>query len=163
MEPKIHPSVVQDWLTSAGWKMQSIFFNGLRAPDAATKGVKKCVRWMRTQSCYNADPRKANCYMSAPQMDEELIQLAVDELEYLPCHYVHHLADAMRVLAIYHPNVESRQSAWRLHFLIAEEIFHFRPETDVQFTERHRDKVVAEESLRPSVLSDACPDFSCNR
>jgi hypothetical protein len=134
-------SVVQDWLTTSGWKMQSILFNGLRAPDAATKGVKKCIRWMRTQTCNNADPRKPDCYMTAPEMNEELIQLAIDELEYLPCHYVHHFADAMRILAIHHPDEETKFWAWRLHYLVAEEIFHFKPETDEEFLERHKDKV----------------------
>jgi hypothetical protein len=113
----------------------------LRAPDAKTVGVKKCVRWMRTKACNNADPNKPDCYMTAPVMTEELIQLALDELEYLPCHYVHHLADAMRILALFHPDDTTRHWAYRLHYLIAEEIFHFVPETDEQFLERHKDKV----------------------
>ena len=79
--------------------------------------------------------------MSAPRMDEELIQLAVKELEYLPCHYVHHLADSMRIMALFHPDEETRMWAYRLHYLVAEELFHFQPETDDQFRDRHRDKV----------------------
>lgn len=43
-------------------------------------------------------------YMQSVEMNEELIQLALDELEYLPCHYVHHFADAMAVMAYHHPN-----------------------------------------------------------
>lgn len=121
--------------------MQSIFVNGLRAPDAKTSGVKKCVRWMRVACCHNADPHKPDCYMSAPRMDEELVQLAIDELEYLPCHYVHHFADSMRIVALFHPEEEARKWAWRLHYLIAEELFHFVPETDEQFLERRKDKV----------------------
>ncbi len=74
-------------------------------------------------------------------MTEDLIQLAVDELEYLPCHYVHHLADSMRILALFHPSGETRHWAYRIHYLIAEEIFHFVPESDEQFLERHKDKV----------------------
>ncbi len=135
-------SVFLDWFSKNGWKMQSILVNGLRAPDAKTIGVKKCVRWMRTKVCNNADPTKPDCYMSAPPMNEELIQLAVDELEYLPCHYVHHLADAMRIISLFHPEAEVRGMAWRLHFLIAEEIFHFVPESDAAFLERHHDKVL---------------------
>jgi hypothetical protein len=134
-------SVFQDWFTKHGWKMQSIFVNGLRAPDAKTSGVKKCVRWMRTMACHNADPHKPDCYMSAPAMNEDLIQLAVGELEYLPCHYVHHFADSMRIIALFHPDEESRRAADRIHYLIAEEIFHFVPETNLAFCERHRDKV----------------------
>lgn len=133
--------VFQDWFLQIGWKMQSITVNGLRAPDAKTLGVKKCVRWMRTQVCKNADPNKPDCYMSAPEITPELIELAVDELEYLPCHYVHHFADAMRVLALYHPDVESMRIAWKLHYEVAQELFHFVPETDEQFEYRHRDMV----------------------
>src|SRR6266446_3263632 len=133
-------SVFQDWFSQNGWKMQSIFVNGLRAPDVKTSGIKKCVRWMRACACYDADPNKTDCYMSAPKMTEELVQLALDELEYLPCHYVHHFADAMRILALFHPLEEVRVWAWRLHFLVAEEIFHFVPETDLAFRERHKDK-----------------------
>jgi hypothetical protein len=123
------------------WKMQSILANGLRAPDVASKATKKVVRWLRTQTCYNADPHKANCYMTAPIMDVPLIEQCVDELEYMACHYVHHLADASRVVAIYHPCKETRDGARHLHYSIAEEIFHFVPETDDQFIERHKDKV----------------------
>jgi hypothetical protein len=85
-------------------------------------------------------------------MDETLIQSALDELEYLPCHYVHHFADAMRIMAMFHPNAESRTQAGRLHFLIAEEIFHFVPETDEQFKERHKDKRIGD-PLAPSVMA----------
>ncbi len=133
--------VFREWLNQNGWKMQSIFVNGLRAPDVKTSAVKKCVRWMRTVSCFNADPNKADCYMSAPPMTDELIDQAVDELEYLTCHYVHHLADSMRIIALFHPDPTVQASANRIHYLIAEEIFHFVPETDEAFKERHKDKV----------------------
>lgn len=134
-------SVFQQWFTQNGWKMQSIFVNGLRAPDVKTKAIKKIVRWMRTKACNNADPNKPDCYMTAPKMDEELIQDALDELEYCSCHYTHHLADALRILQLFHPEKDTRQWAWRLHYLIAEEIFHFIPESDGDFCERHKDKV----------------------
>jgi hypothetical protein len=96
---------------------------------------------MRTSACNDADPTKPDCYMTAPKMDEELVQLPLDELEYLPCHYVHHLADSLRILSLYHPSEVVHLWSWRLHFLIAEEIFHFKPETDIEFLDRHRDKV----------------------
>jgi hypothetical protein len=132
--------VFREWLSKNGWKMQSIFVNGLRAPDVKTSAVKKCVRWMRTVSCHNADPSKADCYMSAPPLTDELVEQCVDELEYLTCHYVHHFADSMRIVALFHPDMHVRSWALKLHNLIAEEIFHFVPETDVVFVERHKDK-----------------------
>ena len=64
----------------------------------------------------------------------------MDELEYLTCHYVHHFADSMRIVALFHPQADVRSWAWKLHFLIAEEIFHFVPERDEVFVERHKDK-----------------------
>lgn len=134
-------SVFQPWFSQNGWKMQSIFVNGLRAPDQKTTAVKKFVRWLRTVSCFDADPNKPDCYMSAPPMSNELIDQAVDELEYLPCHYVHHLADAARIVALFHPDEIVKAQAYRLHYLVAEELFHFVPETDEQFLRRHVDKV----------------------
>lgn len=134
-------SVYQDWFTSMPWKMQSILSNGLRAPDVKTVWVKKAVRWMRTQICNNADPNKPDCYMTASTPTEQSLDEVVSELEYLTCHYVHHFADAMRVVALYHPNGETREWARRFHSEIAEEIFHFKEETDREFIERHRDKV----------------------
>lgn len=122
--------------------MQSIFVNGLRAPDATTKYTKGLVRWMRTKTCHDADPNKPDCYMKAPLViDADYIKAAGKELEYLPCHYVHHLADAMRVISIYHPDHSVRMIAGDVHFHIAEELFHFLPESEQQFVWRHRDMV----------------------
>jgi len=134
-------TVFQPWFADMPWKMQSIFVNGLRAPDEKTKATKKLVRWMRVAACNDADPTKPDCYMTAPTVSDELIAECVDELEYLPCHYTHHFADAMRVLAVYHPNANVKQTARDTHNLIAEEIFHFKPETEHEFVYRHRDKV----------------------
>jgi hypothetical protein len=134
-------SVYQGWFHHIPWKMQSIASNGLRAPDTKTGPTKKAVRWMRTQLCNNADPHKADCYMTAAPPDMEMVVQAGKELEYLPCHYVHHFADAMRVVSLYHPNPVTRYWAYQFHYHIAEEVFHFVPETDVQFVYRHRDKV----------------------
>ena len=123
------------------WKMQSIFVNGLRAPDTETKAVKKLVRWMRVAACHDADPAKLNCYMTAPHMNEDLINEGIHEVEYLTCHYAHHLADSLRVLSIYHPQMAVQNCANHIHTLIAEEIFHFVPESTTAFIHRHRDKV----------------------
>ena len=134
-------TVFQSWFDKNGWKMQSIFVNGLRAPDQKTTYVKKFVRWMRTVACHDADPNKPDCYMTAPPMSNELIEQAVDELEYLPCHYVHHLADAARIVSLFHPSESVRDYAYYLHYRVAEELFHFKPETDEEFLARHTDKV----------------------
>jgi hypothetical protein len=137
-------SVFQSWYHEMPWKMQSILANGLRAPDAKTRETKGLVRWMRTQVCHDADPNKPDCYMKAPTINNEYIEKAIKELEYLSCHYVHHLADAMRVLSIYHPQPDVRSTAWLVHYYVAEEIFHFLPELKDNFITRHRDKVAHE-------------------
>lgn len=132
-------SVMLPWLMKAPWKMQSIFLSGLRAPDVHTTATKRIVRWMRGLSQQNADPSKG--YMEPQYVTPELMNLRLDELEYLTCHYVHHFADSLRVLSLYHPDQVARDFALAVHNEVAVEIFHFKPETDQEFTHRHRDKV----------------------
>ncbi len=136
--------VLQDWVNSVGLKMQSILLSGFRAPDTKTKGVKKCIRWMRGNCQIDADPKKQS-YMQTIQMSKKLIDLAMDECEYLPVHFVHHFADSMVVMAYFHPDEETRQYAYWIHSLVAEELFHFKPETKDEFFERHRDKMLVKE------------------
>jgi hypothetical protein len=140
--------VLKEWVSDVGLKMQSILLSGLRAPDAKTFAIKKCVRWLRAQCQTDADPTKQS-YMQGVEMTEDLIWAALDEAEYLPVHYVHHLADSFAVVAYHHPDPEVGKIAYRLHFLIAEELFHFKPETREEFLLRHRDKVTP---IRPPSL-----------
>lgn len=135
-------SVLQPWVEELPWKQQSILFSGLRGPDHGGCPVTKRVqRWMRAASQENADPSKP--YMSDPGRDNvnpvSPKQLAA-ELEYLPCHFVHHLADALAVIAYNHPDRLRREAAYRFHYEIAEELFHFIPEPPNIFVWRHRDK-----------------------
>jgi hypothetical protein len=131
--------VLQPWVAGVGLKMQSILLSGFRAPDAKTSAVKKCVRWLRGNCQVDADPGKQS-YMQTVAMTGDLIDLAMDELEYLPVHYVHHLADSFRILSLFHPNEAVCNLAFYLHGQVAEELFHFKPETDEEFLVRHRDK-----------------------
>lgn len=167
------PVVLQEWVQKAPWKMQSILLSGLRAPDAPTTAVKQICRWMRAEAQYNADPSKG--YMHKyPWMQElhrmetgqasasqesgpvsrknevlaPLIDSAMDELEYLPCHYAHHFADALRVVAIFHPVECVRDFAEMVHTEVAVEIFHFKPETVREFIIRHVDKAVQADVIR---------------
>jgi len=133
-------SVLKQWVMDAGWKMQSILLSGLRAPDFPTVATKKICRWMRAECQNNADPSKG--YMEPQVFSTELVEDCMNELEYLPCHYVHHFADALAVVAYYHFNKEARANALHVHGLIATEIFHFKPETQEEFIERHKDKTV---------------------
>lgn len=131
--------VLQPWVATVGLKMQSILLSGLRAPDVKTTAIKKCVRWMRSNCQIDADPAKQS-YMQTIAMNKELIDAAIDELEYLPCHYVHHFADAMAVMAYHHPDLKVQTHAYEIHYLVAEEIFHFVPESRETFLRRHKDK-----------------------
>jgi hypothetical protein len=130
-------SVLLDWVMGLGWKMQSILLSGLRAPDTKTSATKRICRWIRGVCQNNADPSKG--YMEPQMPSAELRNACMDELEYLPCHYVHHFADALRVVALYHPDVTVQFFASSVHTEIAVEIFHFKPETDEEFIRRHAD------------------------
>lgn len=162
-------SVLKPWVEAAPWKMQSILLSGLRAPDVPTRVVKKVCRWMRALAQNNADPEKGymepqdwrvllkrlrpESHVSRAEAETLIIEECMDELEYMPCHYVHHFADALRVVAIYYPfdaapdateNQAVRRFANAMHREVAVEIFHFHPETDEEFIHRHRDKVAHE-------------------
>lgn len=129
--------VLQDWLRKVGWKQQSILFSGLRGPDKdGCPALKVVNRWMRTVTQHNADPSKP--YMRAGELPDPYV--VCEELEFLPCHYVHHLADALAVIAYGHPDAVVVQYAAEMHFRIAEELFHFVPEQPFVFRLRHRDK-----------------------
>lgn len=133
------PFVLQSWVEEVGCKMQSILLSGLRAPDAPTQATKKCVRWLRGRCQLDADPQKQS-YMQNVSMSCELIDAAMDECEYLPVHYVHHLADAFAVVAYHHPDERVREHAYYLHQQVAVELFHFKPESREEFISRHQDR-----------------------
>lgn len=135
--------VSQPWVAGVGLKMQSILLSGLRAPDLPTIGVKRCVRWMRGKCQVDADPAKQGYMQHVDNMDK-MIELAIAELEYCTCHYAHHFADAMAVVAYHHPDAEVRAIAYRVHCYFAEEVFHFRPESKEEFLQRHKDKVAVD-------------------
>lgn len=130
-------AVLQDWATVLPWKQQSILISGMRGPDVPTvPNIKAVNRWMRTVSQHNADPSKDYMKQSVPPYPH----MVSAELEFLPCHYVHHFADALAVIAYGHfdPSIQSRAFAYHAH--IAEELFHFIPEQPDIFRWRHRDK-----------------------
>lgn len=130
-------AVLQDWVTVIPWKQQSILLSGLRGPDVGSlPNIKIVNRWMRMQCQHNADPSKP--YMMQRDLPAPLA--VCDELEFLTCHYVHHFADALAVIAYNHPDQEVAAYAGALHYRIAEELFHFVPEQPWVFVLRHRDK-----------------------
>ena len=131
-------TVLQPWVEKMPWKQQSILFSGLRGPDnQAAKYVKAVCRWMRSVSQNNADPSKD--YMRKdPLPSFEQLDL---ELENLTVHFVHHFADALRVIAIWHPDAVVAAYASGIHQDVAGELFHFHPESVKEFDDRHRDKV----------------------
>lgn len=131
-------SVLLSWVQGMSWKCQSILQGGFRGPDnGALPAIKSVNRWLRISSQQNADPGKPYMKLAKLPSDMELCE----ELEFCTCHYTHHFADALRCLSIYHPEKAVRKQAWQYHFRIAEELFHFMPETDETFVARHVDKV----------------------
>lgn len=129
-------SVLKLWVQEIPWKMQSILQGGFRGPDdRSTPAIKSVNRWLRYISQYSADASKEYMKKALLPTDYELCA----ELEYCTCHYTHHLADAIRVVHVYHPYAIVREQAWKFHMRIAEELFHFIPESDEVFMLRHKD------------------------
>lgn len=92
---------------------------------------------MRSVSQNNADPSKPYMAQSVLPAPQELDK----ELEHCTVHFVHHFADGLAVIAHNHPDYEAANYAASLHYHIAEELFHFVPESRDTFILRHRDKV----------------------
>ena len=131
-------SVLQEWVMAMGWKEQSILLSGFRGPDFRNvPHVKALNRWLRRVSQNNADPSKD--YMRNDPLPSEYD--VCDDLEFLPAHFVHHFADSLRMVALHHPEAKIRELAYAYHHRIAEEIFHFVPESDEVVLARHQDKV----------------------
>lgn len=131
-------TVLQPWVEAMPWKCQSILFSGLRGPDTGhCPRVKEVSRWMRKVSQRDADPSQSYMAPRALPTPEALEK----ELEFSSAHFVHHFADALRCIALGHPEHDVRAYARELHGYIADELFHFVPETDEVFLYRHRDRV----------------------
>lgn len=131
-------SVLQGWVAYMPWKCQSILLSGLRGTDnGQPPAIKAVSRWLRTISQHNADPAKS--YMQQDALPDASDLCA--ELEYQTCHFVHHFADALRTVALWHPDGDVNWRASKYHYFIAEELFHFVPEPDDVFIDRHQDKV----------------------
>lgn len=131
-------TVQQEWLSNIGWKLQSIMASGLRGPDHMLyPKIKQVSKWIRAVTQNNADPSKPYMNNITLPKPEELDK----ELEHCYVHFVHHFADALAIIAYYHPDPATARYAAQLHYHIAEELFHFIPEDPEVFMLRHRDKV----------------------
>jgi hypothetical protein len=125
--------------------MQSILFSGLRGPDHMLfPKIKQVSKWMRAVSQNNADPSKPYMNNIVLPKPEELEK----ELEHCFVHFVHHFADALAVIGYHHPNQNTAMYACRLHYYIAEELFHFQPESPFVFDVRHRTKKDGVDNLK---------------
>lgn len=130
--------VLLPWVMQMNWKQQSILLSSLRGPDVPkVPNIKNVNRWMRGACQHNADPSKNYMSKAALPVPIELC----NELEFLPCHYVHHFADGLAVIAYNHPDRTVSLQAGEYHYRIAEELFHFRPEPPYWFPLRHADKI----------------------
>jgi len=137
-------TVLQPWVETLPWKQQSILFSGLRGPDHAyTPNIKEVSKWMRSVTQNNADPSKP--YMN--DFQKPRLEALEKELEHSPCHFVHHFADALAIIAYNHPEEEVSLFAAGIHYYIAEEIFHWVPETPFTFKMRHRDRTTTDPDL----------------
>jgi hypothetical protein len=130
-------TVLQPWVEGMPWKCQSILFSGLRGPDTGLcPRVKEVSRWMRKVSQEDADPSQSYMAPTALPQPEELEK----ELEFTTSHFVHHFADALRCISLWHPDGSVSAYAKSVHHYIADELFHFVPESDAEFIHRHRDR-----------------------
>jgi hypothetical protein len=130
--------VLQDWIASLPWKMQSVLISAQRGPDSHfCPHIKSLTKWIRRTCQQNADP--AHTFMAdvpLPSLDE-----LEYELEYCTMHFTFHLLYGLQIIAYKHPETTVKKKAMFYYKGIIEEILHFNIESEKQMDARLYDKV----------------------
>lgn len=131
-------SVLRNWVQVLSWKQQSVLLSGLRGPDTIhCPNVKIITRWLRNVVQNNVDPTYSYMMIS----DLPGWGLLEKELEYCSVHYVHHLTQALMVMAHNCTMPEAQKYAYWLVNRIADDLLHMTRETPEHFFVRLEDKV----------------------
>jgi hypothetical protein len=148
-------SVLQAWVFTLPFRMQSVLMAALRGCDTARKDdpSKTATRGIRACLCNNADP--SNTFIGDPIPKDEVIKQFLWDLDSYPMHFVAHTMHAAEIIGYKHP--DRLVSAWWCSFykdLV--KALHLNPESEDQldvrlgFTEVD-EKVLKESPKEPKV------------
>lgn len=133
-------AVLQEWVQSLSWKMQSVLIAAMRGPDdVKTLEIKKLSRWLRITCQENADP--SHTFMEGGNAPDVNHKALFDELEYRSWHYMSHLLYALEIVAYHGPDQETRVFAYHWYLSIVHDVMHLNIEVQDQMDKRLQDKV----------------------
>ena len=97
------------WVERLPIKQQCILFSAMRGPDAGKCArVKRVVRWMRALVVHNV----ANGHYTRVGGNLPKAKAFARQAEWLTQHYVNHFAEALHVVARFHPEDATQRRAW---------------------------------------------------
>jgi hypothetical protein len=130
-------SVLQDWMLTLPIRMQSTLVVSLRGPDGhSTIHIKKWVRWLRGLAFKPGNPSNMHHFMlmEMPPLLFDKSPLAY-ELYVMPIHFYSHLLNAVKVVALRHPDRPTAIHATRMMDAMCA-LLHLHNETPQEFEMR---------------------------
>jgi len=130
--------VLLDWMAELGWKQQSVVLSALRGPDNHhSPHIKKISRWIRSITQNNADP--SHSYMKSIELPT--LKDIEDEVYFASTHYSLHLLFALEIIGYKHPDKAVAKIALDYYLALVADVYHLKPETELDLDTRLQDKV----------------------
>jgi hypothetical protein len=135
-------SVVQDWVSSASFKQQTVLLSALRGCDGKNKeDISKFItRQLRGVMLKNADSRSGFMHKKNMLQFEKRFDLLLKDIDSYPVHFILHLIHAFEVVGYYHDDTNIRDTFKRL-YKKACYTFHMKPETKEEIDLRLSDNL----------------------
>jgi hypothetical protein len=99
----------RDWVESLSIKQQCQLFSAMRGPDVGKCArVKRVVRWFRSLVVHAVEGGHYTRIGGKLPKPKSMTRQA----EWLTAHYVNHFAEALHVVARFHPDRTEQSRAW---------------------------------------------------
>lgn len=128
-------SVLQDWMYTLPYRMQSVLMSSLRGCDTARKNddSKYITRAIRALVLNNADP--SNTFIIDGTPDESSVKSFLGDLDSYPVHFVTHTAHAAEIIGYKYPQLDTRHW-WKEFYGKIVAALHLLPESQKQLDVR---------------------------
>ncbi len=134
------PSVVQDWVSTLPFKLQTAMLCAVRGCDGVAREdiMKIIARGIRKMTLLPSR-QKVNepggfMYFTVGELREATDQICQDLAKY-PTHYIHHIIVACEVLGYFHPVADVREAFYYTYHSMVREL-NLYPESREQCLER---------------------------
>ncbi len=132
--------VVQSWLSSLSWKMQTVLLSALRGCDGKHKedASKPFTRKYRSVILHNAGGVQTESKFMADFVSEADLIRFCSNLDHYPMHWLVHFTHAVEIVGYYHPDREIKEFWFGVYKNIVDAL-HFNVESRAQLNWRLKD------------------------